>query len=115
MKRTTLGILFFFCMSCSYVTAIQYPYSLKLQVSLLTIAPGDQFFLLSKRRSNFVRKYFLAASIVAALLIVCWAFLPQQINSALVPIVLSIALCGWRIYTPRKIICLRRGIKKEVL
>ena len=56
------------------------------------------FFLLSKQRNNFTRKYFLATSILAALLLVTWAFLPQPLNPSLIPLVLAVALRALLIY-----------------
>ena len=56
------------------------------------------FFLLSKRRGNFVRKYFLTTAIIAMLLVVTWAFLPQRLNPALIPLVLAVALRAFRIF-----------------
>ena len=56
------------------------------------------FFLLTKKRKGFVRKYFLATAVIAMLLIVTWAFLPQKLNVALIPLVLAIALRAFRNY-----------------
>ncbi len=55
------------------------------------------FFLLPKKRGNFTRKYFLVTAIIAMLLLVTWAFLPQKMNIALIPLVLGIALRAFRI------------------
>ena len=55
------------------------------------------FFLLPKKRSNFTRKYFLTTAIIAMLLLVSWAFLPQPLNPSLIPLVLAIALRAFRI------------------
>ena len=54
------------------------------------------FFLLSGRRSNFTRKYFLTTAIIAMLLVVLWVFLPQRLNPSLIPLVLAIALRAFR-------------------
>ncbi len=59
------------------------------------------FFLLPKRRKSFTRKYFLATAIIAMLLLVTWAFLPQRLNPALIPLVIAIALRAFRIYRIR--------------
>lgn len=56
------------------------------------------FFLLSKRRSNFTRKYFLATAIISLLLVVTWVFLPQRLNLSLIPLVLAIAMRSFRVY-----------------
>ena len=57
------------------------------------------FSLLSNRNNNFTCKYFLVTTIVAVFLIISWIFLPQQLNPALIPLVVAIALRGWRIYS----------------
>ena len=56
------------------------------------------FFLFSKKRSESVRKYFLATAIISMLLIVAWLMLPQPLNPALIPVVLAIALRSFRAY-----------------
>jgi len=56
------------------------------------------FFLLSGRRSNFTRKYFLATAIIAMLLVVTWVFLPQRLNPSLIPLVIAVALRAFRVY-----------------
>jgi hypothetical protein len=56
------------------------------------------FFLLPSKYSNFTRKYFLITAMVSVLLIVSWIFLPQQLNPALIPLILAIALRGVGIY-----------------
>lgn len=56
------------------------------------------FFLLPKQRSKFTRMYFLATAILAMLLVVSWAFLPQRLNPALIPLVLAIAMRGFRVF-----------------
>ena len=56
------------------------------------------FFLLPRRRHDFVRKYFLATAIIAMLLVVTWVFLPQRLNPSLIPVVLAVALRAFRIF-----------------
>lgn len=46
-------------------------------------------------RKEWVRKYFQYVFIISTLTILCWAFLPQQLNTALLPIV---AITGLRSY-----------------
>jgi len=55
------------------------------------------FFLLPKRRNDFIRKYFLATAVIAMLLVITWIFLPQPLHPALIPLVLAVALRGYRI------------------
>ncbi len=50
------------------------------------------FPLLTRKRGNFTRKYFLATTIIAVLLLITWKFLPQHLNIALIPLTVSIAL-----------------------
>ena len=42
------------------------------------------------------RKYFLSMSILSAVLLLSWAFLPQQLNIFLVPVVISLLLRYWK-------------------
>ena len=56
------------------------------------------FFLLSRQRNNFTRKYFLTTAIIAMLLVVVWVFLPQRLSPSLIPLVLAIALRAFRTY-----------------
>ena len=56
------------------------------------------FFLLCNQRSNFTRIYFLVTAIIAMLLVISWVFLPQRLNPSLIPLVLAIAMRGYRVY-----------------
>ena len=56
------------------------------------------FFLLSRQRNNFTRKYFLITAIISMLLVVTWVFLPQRLNPSLIPVVLAIAMRAFRVY-----------------
>ena len=53
------------------------------------------FFL--HKRLAWLRKYFLIVFILTVLLLVLWAFLPQHLNTALLPLVFLIALRSWMI------------------
>lgn len=44
------------------------------------------FFVFSK--ANWVKKYFLFTSVLMIGLLIAWAFLPQQLNTALIPVVI---------------------------
>jgi hypothetical protein len=55
------------------------------------------FFLFCNYRSKFTRIYFLATAIIAMLLVISWVFLPQRLNPSLIPLVLAIAMRGYRI------------------
>ena len=55
------------------------------------------FFLL--RKSERVRWYFTANFFLAVLLLAAWAFLPQQLNSSLIPLILVIVLRSYLLST----------------
>ncbi len=48
--------------------------------------------LLKKSCHYWLRKYFMATAVLAGLLLIFWAILPQQLNYSLIPVVLLIAL-----------------------
>lgn len=48
------------------------------------------------RNSSWIKKYFTISAIIYALLILCWAFLPQGMNSAFLPIALLAGLRSYR-------------------
>ncbi|MDR2847930.1 MAG: DUF4105 domain-containing protein [Bacteroidales bacterium] len=50
------------------------------------------FYLLIRRKTAFFRWYFLVTAVIASLLLVSWAFLPQHLNQALMPVVVAIVL-----------------------
>ncbi|MDR1666816.1 MAG: DUF4105 domain-containing protein [Bacteroidales bacterium] len=50
------------------------------------------FFLLSKKHNGFVRKYFLATAVISVLLLASRTFLPQHMNTALIPVHIALAL-----------------------
>jgi hypothetical protein len=51
------------------------------------------FFTRSRRRGW--KTYYLVTAAIAALLILTWPFLPQELNTALMPFVLIIATRSW--------------------
>lgn len=51
------------------------------------------FFIVSKKK--WVKKYFNFTFFAGALLLIAWAFLPQQLNPALVPFVLLLMFRAW--------------------
>lgn len=51
------------------------------------------FFVYSKK--SFVKKYFYASFFVNILLLISWAFLPQQLNIALIPLVATMAFISF--------------------
>jgi hypothetical protein len=50
------------------------------------------FFLLLQRQKVFIRYYFLVTAVIAVLALISWAFLPQHFNTALIPVVIALAL-----------------------
>lgn len=54
--------------------------------------------IVKSRFSRLVKKYFLATTIILAATLVLWAFLPQQLNLFLIPLVVAIALRAYSIY-----------------
>jgi hypothetical protein len=46
------------------------------------------FFIRSKQ--HFVRNYFVFVACFLSLILICWNFLPQQLNVSLIPIILSL-------------------------
>jgi hypothetical protein len=46
-------------------------------------------------RKQWVKKYFLMVSLISILLAICWFFLPQQMNNALIPVLLLIIFRSW--------------------
>lgn len=52
------------------------------------------------RRSGWIKTYFRVVFFETVLLLLAWAFLPQQMNTALLPLVLLIALRSWMLSKP---------------
>lgn len=50
-----------------------------------------------KKYSGFVKKYFLAIGIVLVATLALWAFLPQQLNVFLIPVVIALAVRSFAI------------------
>jgi len=57
------------------------------------------FFIKSKQK--FVRYYFVFIACFLSLVLICWNFLPQQLNVSLVPIVLSIMIRSYFIISQK--------------
>lgn len=49
------------------------------------------------KRPEWLRKYFKIAAVLQILLVLCWFFLPQQLNIALLPLVILMAVRYWRL------------------
>ena len=48
--------------------------------------------LLKKQYNSFLKKYFIVAGIISAATLLCWSFLPQQLNVFLVPFVVGLGI-----------------------
>ncbi|MDR1673783.1 MAG: DUF4105 domain-containing protein [Bacteroidales bacterium] len=59
------------------------------------------FLLILRKQNNFTRKYFLATAVIAVLLLLAWAFLPQHLNTALIPVTIAIAVRAYSISTTK--------------
>ncbi len=73
-------------------------YVTKYNFNLLWALPTHAitaFWLLKKRRPQWIRLYFLANTLLGIMLLALWAVLPQQLNIALIPVV---ALLAFRSY-----------------
>jgi len=54
--------------------------------------------LVKSRFSGLVKKYFLATALVLVATLVLWAFLPQQLNVFLIPLVVAMAIRAYSIH-----------------
>jgi len=61
------------------------------------------FGILRKNISIFTGKYFLGVAIISALLLITWAFLPQQLNVFLIPVVIGLLIRAGIIYNLSKV------------
>jgi len=86
------GILLVFMWAGTDHTVCRYNYNLLWAFPLHAVA----VFFLGSRRS-WVPLYFRATALVAALLLAGWFFLPQQFNTAVIPILLLIILRSFSI------------------
>jgi amino acid transporter len=55
-----------------------------------------------RKQSPFAKKYFRFTAILSTLLLVCWYFLPQELNPAFIPIVILLGWRSWRIAQGKK-------------
>ncbi len=67
--------------------------SFKYNYNLLWALPTNLFAaLFIRRKPLWLKKYFLVAALVYGLVLISWYWLPQQLNTALVPVVLLLFL-----------------------
>jgi CHASE2 domain-containing sensor protein len=57
------------------------------------------FFIKSKQK--FVRYYFIFIACFLSLVLICWNFLPQQLNVSLIPIMLSLIVRSYCIISQK--------------
>ncbi len=88
-----VGILFIFMWTSTDHAMCKYNFNLLWALPTHTLMA---FFVRSKK--GFAKKYFLATIILSVLLLLSWFFLPQQMNNALIPIVLLLMFRSYRIY-----------------
>ncbi len=69
------------------------------------------FFILKKK--DWVRKYFRTVMWLSILLLLAWAFLPQQMNNGFIPIVLLIIFRSWFISKTEKYAAQRNINRKQ--
>jgi hypothetical protein len=75
----------------------------KNNYNLLWLWPTNLFLaFIPRKKSKLVRTYLLAYTIVLALLLLCWTFLPQKLNMALIPLVMLLGYRSVSIYLTRK-------------
>lgn len=71
--------------------------------NLLWALPTHLLVFWRRTRSEFVENYFTGVSILAALTLMFWAFIPQEMPIAAIPIVALVAVQGaWRRYWKRE-------------
>ncbi len=57
---------------------------------------------LIRKQTTFAKNYFRFTAILSALLVLAWFFLPQELNPALIPVVLLLGWRAWRISASKK-------------
>jgi len=55
-------------------------------------------FFVKRKRSVFVKNYYLIIFIMMLLLLGCWYFIPQEFNFAVLPVVLILAIRSFKLY-----------------
>ncbi len=56
------------------------------------------FLLFSKKKTKFVKNYFLYVGIVSALSLIGWYPIPQKLHYAIIPLTLAFAIRSWHFY-----------------
>jgi amino acid transporter len=57
---------------------------------------------LIRKQTTLAKNYFRFTAILSALLVLAWFFLPQELNPALIPVVLLLGWRAWRISASKK-------------
>lgn len=59
------------------------------------------WFMLSRKRGAFARKYFAGSALLLSLTLIGWPLLPQQLNVFLIPVVAALCLRAWLLSAKR--------------
>jgi len=57
---------------------------------------------LTRKQTPFAKNYFRFTAFLSALLVLAWFFLPQELNPALIPVVILLGWRAWRISASKK-------------
>jgi len=57
---------------------------------------------LTRKQTPFAKNYFRFTALLSALLVLAWFFLPQELNPAIIPVVLLLGWRAWRISASKK-------------
>ena len=57
---------------------------------------------LTRKQTPFAKNYFRFTALLSALLVLAWFFLPQELNPAIIPVVLLLGWRAWRISVSKK-------------
>lgn len=89
-----LGLLLFILWVATDHRAAAYNFNLLWAFPLHAVA-GPMIF--RKKYADFVKKYFLATTIVLLATLLFWVFLPQQLNIFLIPVIVALAIRAFAI------------------
>jgi hypothetical protein len=74
----------------------------KLNLNILWALPTHLFFFWRSRRTEWTENYFTGAALLAALVLLFWKWMPQELPVAAIPLVVLVVVKGlWRRYWKR--------------
>lgn len=74
----------------------------KLNLNILWVLPTHLFFFWRRNRSEWTENYFTGAALLAALVLLFWRWIPQELPVAAIPLVVLVVVKGlWRRYWRR--------------